>query len=248
MNTTWNAVAGSVFQMKQLDVTANNLANVDTPGFKGDRISFSSYMAQIARPEFARERESIKTINERIKTHTDFAPGPLMSTGNQLNFAIDGEGYFTIQTPKGEQLTRAGDFRLDDQGQLVTDDGQIVAGEGGPIQIQDGTPVDLVVDDTGLVYQNGEEIGRLRIQQVENPETLVKVGGKRFAAGRDSRVGPMETPAVRQGVIEGSNVNLIREVTSIIQATRAFESYQRIISLDNSINERANQILPTVPS
>lgn len=248
MNTIWNAVAGSIFQMRQLDVTANNLANVDTPGFKGDRITFSSYLAQIQRPEFARERESINSINERIRTHTDFSPGPLSVTGNQLNFAIDGEGYFTIQTDKGDQLTRAGDFRLDEQGQLVTDDGHIVAGEGGPIQVQDGMPVDLVIDDTGLVYQNGEEIGRFLIQQVENPETLVKVGGKRFAAGRETRIGQMETPAIRQGVIEGSNVNLIREVTNIVQTTRAFESYQRVITLDNNLNERANQVLPSIPS
>jgi flagellar basal-body rod protein FlgF len=245
-NTIWNGVVGSIFQMRQLDVAANNLANADTPGFKADRITFKSYLAQIQEPQFAGERRSIRSIEEHFQTRTGFAPGPLTPTGNSLDFAIDGPGFFVLQTPQGERYTRAGGFRLDEQGQLVSAEGFAVAGAGGAIQTQDSLRMDLTIDEYGTVYQEGQEIGRIRVVEVQNPETLAKVGSRLFAAGRDTRVNDAEAPDVRQGVLEGSNVNLIREMSQVVQAGRAFEAYQRIVAMTNALNEKANQQISQV--
>jgi flagellar basal-body rod protein FlgG len=240
-NTIWNAVAGSVFQMRQLDTAANNLANADTPGFKSDRVTFASYLAQIQKPAFAAERMSIQRVEERIRSHTSHAPGAITQTGGDLDFAINGPGYFEVQTPDGPQYTRAGNFRLDDQGQLVTSDGYIVGGEGGPIAFQEGQPMEIRIDEYGAIYQAGQEIGRLAVVDIENPATLTKVAGRRFAATRETRVAPMEAPEIVQGALETSNVNVVQEVMQVMQAGRAFEAYQRVIQVVNNLNQQANQ-------
>ncbi|MDP8224525.1 MAG: flagellar basal-body rod protein FlgF [Candidatus Lernaella stagnicola] len=247
-NTIWNAVAGSLYEMKRLDVIANNLANADTNGYKADTLSFNAYLAQIQQKRFTGDRRQMHSIQDQMQTHTQFATGALKVTGNQLDVAIAGDGFFTIDTPDGTMYTRAGNFQLDAEGQLVTTEGNIVVGDTGPLQLQDGLAVDLVFDEYGLLYQAGEEIGRLQIAHIENPETLEKAGGKLFRPTQLTRATPMETPDVRQGVVEGSNVNLVHEVVGIVQAGRSFEAYQRVIMLVDQLNQRATQQLGQMPS
>lgn len=243
-NTIWNATAGSIYQMRQLDIIANNLANADTPGYKGDQLSFQYYLSQIAEKDFAQYREGALDINRMMTVQTSFSDGRVRQTGNQLDFAINGEGFFSVQTDRGEMLTRAGAFQFDSQGQLVTADGELLVGDGGPIQLLAGEEQEIQVDEYGYVYQAGEEIGRIKVTAVENPETLTKQGGARFSTTDQTRTEVLDLPELRQGFLEGSNINVIRSVTEIVQAGRAFEAYQNVIRMTNSINEQANRVIP----
>jgi len=240
-NTMWSAVAGSMYQMRRLDVIANNLANANTPGFRADRMEFSTYLSQVRTEDFAGYRDSLSELNQLISTHTDYKPGVIRQTGNPLDMAIAGDGYFVVQTPDGPLYTRAGNFEFDVAGQIVTGDGFILRGEGGPIQIREGLPFEI--DENGAVFQEQDEVGRVQIMEIANPETLQKVGNKRFKASAETRVRVSENPRIMQRALEGSNVDAVREMTHMVQTGRAFESYQRVISLVNNINQQANSKL-----
>ncbi len=244
-NTIWSAVAGSTYQMRRLDVIANNLANVNTVGFRADRVDFSAYLAQIRDRQFDSARRGLRDINDMIQTRTTKSNGVIQPTNNPLDMALNGPGFFVVSGPDGERYTRAGDFRTDAEGQLTTADGELVLGDGGPIQLREdaGTPE---VTEEGAVFQNGEEIGRLRIVEFENPDSLVKVSGRAFRAGRNTQIIENTGTAVVPRSLEGSNVNMMREMVAIVQAERAFDSYQRVISLVNTINQAANNRIPQV--
>jgi len=240
-NAMWSAVAGSVFQMRRLDVIANNLANVNTTGFRGDRIMFDSYLAQIDDERFASNRKNVGNISDYMYTATNFQQGELHQTNNPLDVALATEGYFVVQTDKGTMYTRAGNFQFDLEGQLMTGNGFPVQGEGGAIQVRDGLPFEI--DEQGSVYQEGEEVGRLQVVQIQNPETMEKVGGKMFKATRATRIAASDDHRVVQGALEGSNVNIVREMGQMVTAGRAFESYQQIISMMDNVNQQANNRL-----
>lgn len=241
-NAIWSAAVGSIFEMKRLDVIANNLANANTVGFRGDRIDFSSYLAQIRQKPFVRQGEELDRITQLMRTRTSFQPGFIQSTGNPLDVAITGDGLFVVETPEGPLYTRAGNFRLDSNGVLTTQDGHVVQGTAGPIQLRQGVPFEM--DEQGGVYQEESEVGRLRIVQVANPETLEKVEGKRFRSTTGTRISNHMQPQVASRSLEGSNVNIVREMTYMVQAGRAFQGYQQIISLVNQINQQANNKIP----
>ena len=243
-NTMWSAVAGSMYQMKRLDIIANNLANANTTGYRGDRIQFSAYLNQIQSNQFSRNRESLDEINQLMTTRTTHRQGGIIHTENATDMAINGEGFFALQTPNGVQYTRAGNFRLDTEGNLVSNEGYLVQSEGGAIQIRDGLPFE--VDEQGNVYQGEDEVGRLQLVEVQNPETLQKVSGSRFKATSATRVATMEAPQIIQRSLEGSNVNPLREMGQLLQTSRAFESYQSVIGIINSINQQANNKLSSL--
>jgi flagellar basal-body rod protein FlgF len=247
-NTIWNAVAGSMYQMQRLDVVSNNLANANTDGFKAQDVTFSAYLAQIQQQRFAGARHGTKSIQDQMQVHTNFAPGVVRNTGNSMDVAIDGDGWFTIDTPEGTSYTRAGNFTLDAEGQLVTTSGHLVLGEGGPLQMDQALRPDLVFDEYGMLYQEDQEVGRLQITHIENPSTLRQAGDKLYRPSAETQTQLMEAPSVVQGALEGSNVNLVKQVVQIVQAGRSFEAYQRIISLVDKLNQQANQQLANMPT
>ncbi len=242
-NAIWSAVAGSVYQMRRLDVIANNLANVNTVGFRGDRIDFQANLSQIRARQFQSARHGLHDINQMIHTHSTFQRGLIQPTGNPLDLALDGRGFFVIQAPDGERFTRAGDFHLDQNGQIVTDEGFVVQGEGGPITLRDDAGPPEITEE-GAVFQNQEEVGRLRIVEVENPETLVKVTGRTFRSAPATHLADTTETLVIPRSLESSNVNLVREMVEMLQANRAFESYQRVITMVNTMNQQANTRIP----
>jgi len=236
-NAMWAATVGSMYQMQRMDVIANNLANANTVGFKADQVSFKATMSQIQTDQFAHYRDNLSPISASMITRTTFAPGIVQDTKNSMDVAILGDGFFAVQTTDGLRYTRAGNFTLDPDGQITTSDGHVVLGEGGPIQIRDGLPFEI--DEIGKVYQDGNEIGKLLVTKVTNPETLEKVSGKMFKPTGATRTESIDAPDIKQGALESSNVNIIREMTYMVQAGRAFEAYQQVIGLMNNINQQA---------
>lgn len=248
----YTALSGAIAQSTKLDTIANNLANVNTPAFKRDQQLFQEYLTaneklpqttQIPRDvasieSFYNMQGGDKSYVDSKGTFTDFSQGGLKPTGNALDVAIDGKGFFEVATPGGVKLTRAGNFTLDGTGQLVTKEGHPVlrAGEPGAdpasrvIRLQGAGA--LTIADNGDVFEGTENIAKLSLVNVNNPDSLQKVGGSlyTFKANSTPDMTNIANPSLKQGFLETSNVNIVQEMTEMISTNRVFESTQKAIS------------------
>ncbi len=207
-------------QLRATDVLAHNMANADTPGFRANRPVFAQAIERqrdLAMPENARP---VAYALDRA-TWRDTAPGPLSVTGNPLDVAIRGEGFFAVETPDGERYTRAGRLALDGQRRLVDPDGRPVLGAGGQ-------PIGFAANDTrieiqgdGTVRSENGVVGRLRVVRFENEQALRAEGNRLYAA--DDPPLPVERPSLVQGSLEGSNVSPILEMTRLTAELREFQ-------------------------
>ena len=168
----------------------------------------------------------------------------MKATGNALDLAIEGEGFFEVATPEGIRLTRAGNFSVDGDGRLVTKQGYPVQREGGgEFQF---TSADVVISSTGEVFERGESMGKLGLVKVGNKDSLLKQGMNLFSYKEniDPQVSAATDAKVSQGTLESSNVNVIREMTDMIAATRTFESTQKAIQ---AYDQMAGKVVNEVP-
>jgi flagellar basal-body rod protein FlgG len=215
-----------------MDVLANNLANVSTTGFKSDTAFFRAYQNAL---DDADSTTNIDKSASLENTKTDYSNGPMHSTGRELDAAIDGEGFFTIQTPGGERYTKDGSFTLNSNGQLVTHDGYTVSGRSGPITLPPGA---VTIDPAGNISVDGQTVDTLRVVRFANNSTLAKEGKNLFQQ-TNAKNAPqtIENPNVQQGQLESSNVNAIREMVTMMKYMREFESLQRMLtSMNNDTN------------
>ncbi len=200
-------VRGCRIQEHRLETIANNLANANTTGFKKDILSFDHWL--------------------RVHQKTNLAQGNMRHTGNAVDIALSGEGFFKVSTPEGIRYTRDGRFYVNAEGQLSTTGGHPVLGESGPISIQ-GT--DISVDDYGKISVDGEEADTVAVVSFPRPELLRKQGESSFIYhgddGEEPR--PQET-LVKQGYVEESNVAVTQEMITMIETLRHFESYQKVL-------------------
>ncbi len=233
------AVRACVKEEVRMDVIANNLANAGVIGFKRDRISFQDMLQGVeeANTATASANGGTGADTSLANVQTDFGDGPKRSTGNTLDLAINGKGFFKIQTPEGVRYTRKGNFSTDEQGNLMTQDGNPVLGKGGTLSI---SGKEIVIGKTGRVLVDGSEAGQLDLVDVSHPEALIKTGGTLFRAeeGNEEVRLPAET-VVSQGYVEDSNVNVSEEMVTMIHALRAFESYQKAIQTMDKLNSKA---------
>ena len=212
---------------RQMDVIANNVANVNTNGFKADRSLFQEFLANGAREDnfMAGRDRRISHVMDRA-TFRDFAQGAFEPTKNPLDVAIDGGGFFVVQTPQGERYTRDGSFQINNQGQLVNSSGYPVLGTGGPIQFQQTDKQINIAQDGNVTVLEGTARtdsvrGKLRIVRFANPQALQKEGANLYSGG----AGVADTASVvRQGFVEKSNVN------SVLEMSRLIEIYEELAS------------------
>ncbi|MBC2711733.1 MAG: flagellar basal-body rod protein FlgF [Desulfosarcina sp.] len=241
------AAAGALVQQLRLEVLSNNVANINTIGYKGDKSIFQ--IPEETEPLlFETPIEGIETWSPYappFSTIIDFSQGAIRQTGNRLDVAINGSGLFSVQTPDGVQYTRQGSFTLDAEGVLVTQDGYPVLGEGGEINLEEGT---VEIDGEGGVYVDGDEVGRLQIADFPNGEALKKVGNGRFVASETAVRGERpENTTLSQGYLETSNVNPVQAMTEMIETSRAFEAYQKVIqSSDEATSKSINEVGRTI--
>ena len=231
-NGIYAATAGAIAQSTALDVTANNIANATTTGFHGDRVTFREALNAARSPDLA----TVGAGTARV----DNEAGALNQTGNPLDLALEGDGYFAVQSPNGPRYTRAGNFELDDQRNLVTHDGLKVRGEGGaPISIPpDAT--ELSVGSDGSVVANGQQVGKLELAKFA-PNQVKREGATLFSAtGRPAAGDP---PKVHSGVLESSNVNVVRGVVDLVKVSRTYESLMKMIQGYHDVESRAAQTL-----
>jgi flagellar basal-body rod protein FlgG len=242
------AASGAQAQRLRLEVLANNLANLSTPGFKEDqpvfRVDEDAPPATDANGAPLDLGTGIRLVPLiPVATRTDFRAGPLQPTGNALDVAIQGDGFFSVQTPAGIRYTRNGSFTLGPEGLLTTADGHPVLGDGGEITVEGGA---VVIDANGGVHVDGQEVGRLRVVTFDDPGRLRKEGASLFAA-EDAAAGPVdrELPDLRQGFLEMSNVEAVKSMTEMIEVLRGYEAYQKIM---RTLDESAGQVISGVGS
>ena len=223
----YSALSGNIAAMKRLDIISNNLANVNTPGFKKDKMSFESMLNGTANPPVFPEGTTADPVLQKDTSYVDYSQGPVAQTGNTFDLTIDGDGFFTVTTPEGPAYTRQGNFRLAADGTLVTADGYPVMGQQGAIRIQ-GSQVDI--DSTGLVTVDGTPADTISIMDFPKPYNLVKGPGALFTAA-DPQVAsqPAAKVEIRQGHLEGSNVETIGEMVLMIETSRYFEACSKVV-------------------
>ncbi|WP_137124641.1 flagellar basal-body rod protein FlgF [Roseomonas sp. HF4] len=208
-------------QSRATQVLAHNVANADTPGYRALRPVFAAHLERqdaAAAPPGGRD---VHFVADRA-TWRDMETGAMQVTGNPLDAAITGEGFFAVETPRGERFTRAGRFSLGEGGRIVDMEGHPVLGEGGlPIAV---APNDsrIEIQGDGTVRSENGVIGRLRVVRFENPQGLLAEGDRLFDAAAEAAL-PVERPALRQGVLEGSNVRPVAEMTRLTTELREFQ-------------------------
>ncbi len=219
-------------QVDRNNVVANNLSNVTTAGFKKDEPFFHTLKDEL-------------DISKSMSQATDYSQGDLRNTGNPLDLAISGEGFFTVERGDGEVYTRSGSFRIDNDGVLRTREGLPVLGDGGWINVfsEFGTPSEITITEKGEVFADGELMDRIVITGFENPDALRKAGSNFFEANREAMPYEVEEPSVKQGFLEDSNVNPAQEMIELIEVQRQFESMQRMVrTLDDVYKSAVNKL------
>jgi flagellar basal-body rod protein FlgF len=220
--------------MESLELLANNVANASTGGYKADREFYSLYAS-----EEARGADSTSTMPVIEKPWIDMSQGEIRNTGNPLDLALSGKGFFAVNGPTGPLYTRNGNFRLDAGGKLVTSDGHALRGTGGtPIILQSARPVDISKD--GTVTQDGKAVGQLEIAEFTNTAGLAKQGSNYFRVTDPSvRSTTAGTASVEQGKLEGSNTGSAEAAVRLVSVMRHFEMLQKAVTMGTEMNRAA---------
>ena len=256
LKSIYTPLSGAVAQERVLEMLANNLANVNTAGYKGESVTF-----ELLEPEpYKHYKNPLPPANYKIalddilplrgndmeyvgvsRIFRDDTQGSVIMTSNPLDLMIEGEGYFAVQTKEGIRLTRNGSFSLNEDGALVDKSGHPVHGEKGTVYLR-GT--NFRVNHLGEVYLGEKMVDRLKIYRVEKKDSLEKVGSNNFYyGGPPEELKALEHPVVRQGQLEASNVNAIRNITDLILAHRTYEAYQKSIqNYDSMMDKSSNSI------
>lgn len=250
----YTSAAGMLPLSHRQDLTSNNLSNTGNSGYKQDRafvralINADMYLSEGG---FATSGQPPRLVNvdppayvaavgqaasQVVDQRIDFSQGPLEVTDNDFNLAIQGNGFFTVQTTQGIQYTRSSYFGINNNGNLVTSDGFVVLGTGGPINVQGAK---LTVQQNGAVLVDGVQRGTLRITDFPQPYNLLKTQDNLFMAQGGVAGQQVQNPLVRQGVVEGANAHPIDQMVQMIEISRMFELGQRAIRLQDETLQQA---------
>jgi flagellar basal-body rod protein FlgG len=256
LKSIYTPLSGALAQEKVLDIIANNLANVNTVGFKEEKVAFKvldpepekNYKNPLPPANYKIDLEHLHPLRgneidyvEVSGVFRDDQQGPAIKTGNSFDLMIEGEGYFQVNTQEGPRFTRNGSFSLNQDGALTDKLGNPVLGENGAIFVKS---TNFEVNRKGEVIQDGKLIDKLKLVKFSDPNQIEKVGlNYYFHSGPEEFVSTIEHPNVKQGFLEGSNVNPVKNLTSMILAHRSYEAYQKAIkNVDNMMEKSSNTI------
>lgn len=247
LRSLYLAATGMMVQRKKMDVLTNNIANVETTGYKKDRLlsrSFRDMMIErTGDPYIVSILTEIGPQNTGIhvdEIYTDFANGSMEETGRLSDLALQGSGYFVVSTAAGERYTRDGSFTVSTDGYLVTADGNPVMGTNGRIKVGTGK---FTVDAQGNVTVNGATAGKLRVVSFADEGGLRKIGNNLYINYTNQAVGTAAGCTVKQGFLESSNVDIVREMVDMMEVSRTYETNQRMVKmLDESLGKAVNEV------
>ena len=235
---------------REMDVVSNNIANLNTTGYKADGSLFEEYLNTTARADQTGSRVSF--VRDRGIWH-DMSQGAIDRTGNPLDVAIDGQGFLVVQTPAGERYTRNGSMQISATGQLVTSDGYPVLGDGGPITLQpNDRQVSISRDGTISVREGTSKVdsqrGKLRLVTFATPQRLQKDGGSTFNTTAGAAPEPATKAGLVQGAVEKSNVRGVVEMSRMIEITRSYTQIDDLLKQQNDLAQSAVDKLAEVPN
>jgi len=226
------ALSGAVLKQKHMDLFAQNIANVNTNGYKKERISFRDYL--IPADNASGVVEDGRTMTQLSEQVTDFSNGPILSTSNPLDLALSGDGFFALEN---NRYTRNGNFKISNDGYLATQGNIKILGDGGPISIE-GSRIEI--SSSGQVFADDISVGNIKVVDFEDRSKLKKMDEGLFYSEESGQ----ELDAnISQGYLESSNVEVIREMVQMVTSMREFESYQKMIhAFDEAASKTINEM------
>ena len=230
------AASGIRARIESLDMLANNLANESAAGFKADQEAYDLYVS----PEAADSPEGTNPAILPVVQNrwTDFAQGALLPTGNSMDLALSGKGFFVASTPTGPVYTRGGSLRFSQTGQLETLDGYAIQGsDGKPILLDSSKTIEILPD--GNVLQDGQQISRIAVVDFDDPKVLTKRGGNYFRSISSTTPAPAPQAEVRQGQLEKANSDSAHSASRLVTILRQFEALQKALTIGADMNRRA---------
>jgi flagellar basal-body rod protein FlgF len=246
-NSLLISLSQQIAAYRSMDVIANNLANVSTPGFKRESAKFEEYVQKLRPAEGQTGPQSVSFVKD-AGTLRDISQGNIQNTGAPFDVSLNGKGFFTIATPQGERYTRDGHFSLDQDGRIVTSDGNAVQGDGGAITI---TPLDgdihIAQDGTISSVVNGtlNQIGKLRLADFADEHSLTKDGANLYST---TQAAAPATATVVQGALESSNVQPVLEISKMIEVMRAYEATATLSKSQEDMSRDAITKLGAMPN
>lgn len=239
----YSSGSGMQPRLMRLDVIANNVANADTTGYKKDNI-FVQIMKDAGVAQSTGQGE---LAGLDVKEFTDFSEGSLRPTSNPFDIAIQGEGFFVLDTPDGMRYTRNGNFRIDENGDVVNASGYLLQGAGGKISIPNADKVqqnDISITKGGEIFLGKQPLGKIRLVTFTDMQKLLKSSGTVFMSEetpKDVKASD-ESTTIRQGYLEESNVEALSEMVQLVELSRGFETDQRTMRYQDSTLEKAMEV------
>jgi len=238
------ACTALVARTQALDTVANNIANTSTVGFRAERNVFSSVLADAESASTSPLNPALNSYGILSGTAADETQGALEKTGNDLDLAIEGKGFFVVQTANGPMYTRNGAFQVSNKDQIETSSGDLVMGDKGPITVPGGK---LTISADGTISSDGAVVGQVKVVEFPPGTELANTGNSLYSAPANTKPIAPTNSTVRQGALESSNVNAVSSMIQLVEAQRNAEMMQRALSMFNSeIDKTASQDLPKV--
>jgi flagellar basal-body rod protein FlgF len=236
-NTLYVGLSRQMVLRRELDIVANNIANADTNGFKVESLMTKETPGP---PAFTAEGpRPVKFVGEDGVAR-DFGQGGLRRTDAPFDVAIEGQGFFKVNTKAGERYTRDGHFRTDDTGRMTTQAGDVLADEGGgEITIDVQKPGEISISADGVVSQGAERIGKVGVFKFDSLSALEKTGDNLYQNASNQQAVAAPDAKVRQGMLESSNVNPIVQITRMIEVNRAYEQVSQMISAESDLSRNS---------
>lgn len=234
-NSIYITLSRQMALFRDMEVTANNIANADTPGYKAEKLMFSDYLV---RDRAGNQNRQNAYANDAL-SYRDTSNGAIKNTGNPLDLAINGNAYFQVQTPLGTRFTRAGNFQLDPEGTIVTAEGYPVLGaDGGQIVIPQNA-VNVIINGYGQITSNGEALGQVGMMEFQNPAAMKRLGNSLYTATetpqpvipdlQNGTATPLSSARIVQGSLETSNVTAVTEMVHVMDVSRSVANTAKFI-------------------
>ncbi len=225
-NSIYVTLSRQMTLFRDMEATANNIANVNTVGYNSEKLAFHDYLVDGMLE--GKRGEDVAYARDPL-SYRDTTNGPLRTTGNPLDLAINGPGYFMVETPLGQRFTKAGNFMLNAEGTLVTPQGYpVLSNDGGVINFPEDANNVTIFDD-GRITQNGDEIGQVGVVEFANEQAMKRLGNNLYSS--DAQPLERQTARVVQGATEQSNVNGVNEMVRVVQLQRSVGSTAKFVEV-----------------
>lgn len=238
------SLSQQVAAYRSMDVIANNIANASTPAYKRESMKFEEYVEN-SPPAEGEDAQTTLSFVQDTGTMRDLREGPIEKTDAPFDLAINGPGYFTVKTANGDRYTRNGHFTLDAEGRLANQDGDLLQGDGGEITVtsDDG---DIHIAEDGTVTGAKGQLGKVKLAQFDDERALEKQGASLYATDQPPKT--VEQPHIKQGALEGSNVEPVVEISHMLEVTRAYQMTANLTQSQQDLMQQAIDKLGQVES